>query len=55
MNSDARQTDEKFFANWQCPFRMLADVGKGAYKLEYIFGEPGPRTWNVTHLKFYYS
>jgi len=27
----------------------------GAYKLEQLLGEEIPNTWNVSHLKFYFS
>jgi len=55
MNSDVRQTEGKFSTNWQGPFRMLADAEKKSIQVEYLFGEPVPKTWNMTHLKFYYS
>jgi len=55
MNSNARKVEGKFSANWEDPFRVTADEGKGAYRLQHLCGTPVPRTWNVTHLKFYYS
>jgi len=55
MRSDARKNEGKFSANWEEPFRILVVVGKGAYRLEHLSGQPIPRTWNATHLKFYFS
>ena len=55
MNSNARKVEGKFSANWEGPFRVTADEGKGAYRLHHLCGTPVPRMWNVTHLKFYYS
>ena len=55
MRSDARKNDGKFSANWEGPFRIVAVAGKGAYRLEYLSGKAVPRTWNATHLKFYFS
>jgi len=55
MCSEARKHEGKFSANWEGPFRILATTGKGAYRLERLSGQAIPRTWNATHLKFYYS
>jgi len=55
MRNDARKNDDKFSANWEGPFRILAVVGKGAYRLEHLSGHAVPRTWNATHMKFYFS
>jgi len=55
MRSDVRKNDGKFSANWEGPFRISAVVGKGAYRLEHLSGRVVPRTWNATHLKFYFS
>nr|KYP72951.1 Retrovirus-related Pol polyprotein from transposon 412 family [Cajanus cajan] len=45
----------KLAPNWDEPFRIRHNLNNGAYKLEYLSGEPIPRTWNSTHLKMYYS
>nr|KYP51927.1 Retrovirus-related Pol polyprotein from transposon 17.6 [Cajanus cajan] len=45
----------KLAPNWDGPFRIRHNLNNGAYKLEYLSGEPIPRTWNSTHLKVYYS
>nr|KYP56448.1 hypothetical protein KK1_002689 [Cajanus cajan] len=45
----------KFAPNWDGPFRIRHNLNNGAYKLEYLSGEPIPRTWNSSHLKVYYS
>ncbi|XP_020236489.1 uncharacterized protein LOC109816038 [Cajanus cajan] len=45
----------KFAPNWDGPYRIRHNLNNGAYKLEYLSGEPIPRTWNASHLKVYYS
>nr|KYP75978.1 Retrovirus-related Pol polyprotein from transposon opus [Cajanus cajan] len=37
------------------PFRIAEDLENGTYRLEELSGKPIPRTWNATHLKFYFS
>jgi len=55
MASRARKKDGKFSANWDDSYRIREDAGEGAYKLEQLSGEEIPNTWNVFHLKFYFS
>jgi len=55
MASKARKHEGKLSANWEGPYRILQEVGKGAYPLERLSGEPIPNTWNISHLKFYFS
>ena len=55
MASSARKKDDKFSANWDGPYRIREDAGGGAYRLEHLSGEEIPNTWNVSHLKFYFS
>jgi len=55
MRSDARKDGGKFSSNWEGPFRIADTTAGGAYYLEYLSGKSIPRTWNATHLKFYYS
>ena len=55
MASTARKHEGKFSPNWEGPFRVLKEVGNGAYRLEKLSGEPLPNTWNIFHLKFYFS
>ncbi|XP_068461695.1 uncharacterized protein [Phaseolus vulgaris] len=55
MRSDARKDGGKFSSNWEGPFRISDAATGGAYYLEYLSGKSIPRTWNATHLKFYYS
>ncbi|RDY06338.1 hypothetical protein CR513_09691, partial [Mucuna pruriens] len=31
---------------WEGPFRILEEVGLGAYCLEHLGGKKAPRTWN---------
>nr|KYP75310.1 Pol polyprotein [Cajanus cajan] len=45
----------KLAPNWNGPYRVRHNLNNGAYKLEYLSGEPIPRTWNSSHLKMYYS
>ncbi|RDX57682.1 Tf2-11, partial [Mucuna pruriens] len=40
---------------WEGPFRVLEEVGKGAYRLEQLDGKRIPHTWNVATLRMYYS
>jgi len=55
MANRLRKKDGKFFANCDGPYRIRDDAGGGAYKLEQLSGEEIPNTWNVSHLKFYFS
>ena len=55
MASSARKKDGKFSANWDNPYRIRDDAGGDAYKLEQLSGEEILNTWNVSHLKFYFS
>ncbi|XP_072077793.1 uncharacterized protein [Arachis hypogaea] len=45
----------KLAANWEGPFRVLQNLGKGAYKLETLRGEQLPGTWNISSLRKYQS
>ncbi|RDX77430.1 Tf2-9, partial [Mucuna pruriens] len=40
---------------WEGPFRIIEEVGKGAYCLEQLDGKKVPRTWNAISLHMYYS
>jgi len=55
MASSARKKDGKFSANWDGPYCIREDAGGGAYRLEHLSGEEIPNSWNVSHLKFYFS
>jgi len=55
MRSEARKNDDKFSSNWEDPFEVREVVAGGVYHLEWLSGKVVPRTWNATHLKFYYS
>jgi len=55
MANNARKKDSKFSANWDGPYRIREDVGGGPYRLELLSREEVPNTWNVSHLKFYFS
>ena len=47
--------ENKLSPKWTGPFRITEALGNGAYRLETLEGGAIPRTWNATHLKFYYS
>jgi len=55
MRSDARKNEGKFSSNWEGPFRVREVAKGGAYNLEGLSGKIVPRTWNATHLKFFYN
>ena len=55
MASSTRKKDIKFSANWEGPYIIREDSGGGTYILEQLLGEEIPNTWNVSHLKFYFS
>ncbi|XP_057418257.1 uncharacterized protein LOC130712437 [Lotus japonicus] len=48
-------TDSKLTPNWEGPYRVLRDLGEGAYHLEELSGRRVPRAWNAQHLRYYYS
>lgn len=45
----------KLGANWEGPFRIKEEIGKGAFRLEELGGRSIPRTWNCSSLRFYFS
>ena len=49
------EMENKLSPKWTRPFRITEALGNGAYRLETLEGGTIPRTWNATHLKFYYS
>jgi len=55
MASSAKKKDDKFSTNWDGPYHIREDAEGGAYRLEHLFGEEIPNTWNISHLKFYFS
>ncbi|RDX96551.1 hypothetical protein CR513_20784, partial [Mucuna pruriens] len=40
---------------WEGPFRVIEEVGRGAYRLEQLDRKKIPRTWNAISLRMYYS
>nr|KYP38110.1 Transposon Ty3-I Gag-Pol polyprotein [Cajanus cajan] len=48
-------SEGKLAPTWGGPFHVTEDLENGAYRLEELSGKPIPRTWNATHLKFYFS
>ncbi|RDX88909.1 Tf2-6, partial [Mucuna pruriens] len=40
---------------WEGPFRVIDEIGQGAYKLESLEKKVLPRTWNAASLRMYYS
>ena len=55
MASSARKKDGKFSANWDGTYRIRDDAEGDTYKLDQLTREEIPNTWNVSHLKFYFS
>jgi len=49
------EMQNKLLPKWTGPFRITEALENGAYRLETLEGGAIPRTWNATHLKFYYS
>jgi len=49
------EMQNKLSPKWTGPFRVTEALGNDAYRLETLEGGAIPRTWNATHLKFYYS
>jgi len=49
------EMENKLSPKWTGPFRIIEALRNGAYRLETLEGGAIPRTWNATHLKFYYS
>nr|KYP31334.1 Gypsy retrotransposon integrase-like protein 1 [Cajanus cajan] len=41
----------KLAPNWDGPYRVRHNLNNGAYKLEYLSGEPIPRTWELLAFK----
>ncbi|XP_074301332.1 uncharacterized protein LOC141632713 [Silene latifolia] len=45
----------KFAYNWEGPYKVESAVGNGAYRLVTLEGQMVPRSWNITHLKKYFT
>ncbi|KAK9070269.1 hypothetical protein SSX86_010669 [Deinandra increscens subsp. villosa] len=41
----------KLAPNWEGPYVVKKDLGKGAYELAHLDGKPIPRTWNSAQLR----
>ncbi|MFS8014349.1 hypothetical protein Hanom_Chr15g01343501 [Helianthus anomalus] len=41
----------KLGPNWEGPYVIQEDLGKGAYRLSRLDGTPVPRSWNIAQLK----
>ena len=52
-NKNAREG--KLAANWEGPYHIKEELGKGGYILESLSGKAIKRTWNADKLKTYYS
>ncbi|XP_014506403.1 uncharacterized protein LOC106766164 [Vigna radiata var. radiata] len=48
-------THGKLSPNWEGPFKIKESLHNGAYRLETLSGKAVPNTWNISHLKFYFS
>ncbi|XP_061368077.1 uncharacterized protein LOC133311081 [Gastrolobium bilobum] len=51
-NKNAR--DGKLTVNWEGPYRVKENLGRGAYTLETISKKSVKRSWNANKLKAYY-
>jgi len=49
------EMENKLSPKWTGTFRVVETLENGAYRLETLDGGAIPRTWNATHLKFYFS
>ncbi|XP_074271451.1 uncharacterized protein LOC141595387 [Silene latifolia] len=45
----------KFAYNWEGSYQVESTVGNGAYRLMTMEGQMVPRSWNITHLKKYFT
>ncbi|XP_072087352.1 uncharacterized protein [Arachis hypogaea] len=45
----------KLAANWEGLLWIIEVIGNGAYRLQTLYGNDLPNTWNVSSLKLYYS
>lgn len=45
----------KLVENWEGSFKVTKVLGNRDLRLEHLSNKAIPRTWNITHLKFYYS
>ncbi|XP_014489934.1 uncharacterized protein LOC106752716 [Vigna radiata var. radiata] len=45
----------KLAASWEGPYRIREGLNNGAYRLEHLDGKAIPNTWNISHLKLYFS
>jgi len=57
MRTDARKdpTQGKLARNWEGMFRIIENLQNEAYRLEKVDEKIIPRTWNASHLKFYFN
>lgn len=54
-NARKETTHGKLVANWEGSFKIVESLNNGAYRLEHLDKKPIMNTWNVSHLKFYFS
>jgi hypothetical protein len=45
----------KLGPNWEGPYEVIRNLGKGAYSLKDLNGKSLGRPWNAEHLKQYYQ
>ncbi|XP_074288968.1 uncharacterized protein LOC141614113 [Silene latifolia] len=45
----------KFAYNWEGPYQVESIVGNEAYRLMTMEGQMVPKSWNITHLKKYFT
>ncbi|RDX83979.1 hypothetical protein CR513_35035, partial [Mucuna pruriens] len=42
--------NNKLTPDWEGPFKVIEEVGKGAYRLEHLDDKKIPQTWNALNL-----
>ncbi|KAJ1412777.1 hypothetical protein SESBI_20212 [Sesbania bispinosa] len=45
----------KLTPNWDGPYRVSEEFGRGAFKLKELSGKAVSRIWNLANLRLYYS
>uniref|UniRef100_A0A2N9HX24 Integrase catalytic domain-containing protein n=1 Tax=Fagus sylvatica TaxID=28930 RepID=A0A2N9HX24_FAGSY len=54
MANTRNPNEGKLGPNWEGPYKVLSQVGHGAYRLEDMEGKSVPRPWNTCNLRKYF-
>jgi hypothetical protein len=54
MANRRNPNEGKLGPNWEGPYKVLSQVGHGAYRLEDMEGKSVPRPWNTCNLRKYF-